>query len=216
MTAAAYSGLAVAGIIGSPVIITAVLIGGGPYIAYRILKARRDHIRNRRPPDDLSDTGIPIISGAHRLGGSSIGLGSEPRTARLGRAPGRVLPPDEMIVQEDEDFDSGSTRLTAFSEVMVAEARGMVRSGRRLRASGGGAVLESMQVTIVEDEKVGTEAEETDDPFNGADGRESMSEEDPLERPGSSVETCKVARPFVLERRRGSVSGARVARRAVL
>lgn len=144
-------------------------------------------------------------------------MGPDARAARLGRAPGRVLQPDEMVVQEDEDFDSGSTRLTAFSEVMVAEARGMVRPGRRLRVTGSSAVLEGLQFMVVEEEKVGTETEETDDPFIGADGFESTSEDDEAEEtPGASVETCKVARPFVLERRRGSVSGARVARRAVL
>lgn len=186
MTAAAYSGLAVAGVLGSPVIVAAALVGGGPYMAYRMLKARREKMRNRRPPED----------------GGLQGRG------RVARAPGRVLQPDEIVVTEDDEFDSGSTRMTAFSEVMVAEARGMVRPARRVRM-GGSAVLEGVQVMIVEEK----DGEETDDPFIGADGFESTSE-DGEERAGAAG--CKPGRPFVLERRRGSVGGSRVARRPVL
>lgn len=231
MTAAAYSGLAVAGVIGSPVIVTAVLIGGAPYIMYRVLKARRERQRTRRSPAGSGGvSGVALHAGAH-LGAASLGMGANSRVARLGRAPGRVLQPDEMVVQEDEDFDSGSTRLTAFSDVMVAEARGLVREeprplarevprapARRVRAVVGSAGLEGTGVVVVQqgEEKGGGETEETEDPFIGADGFESTSEDGEEEIPGASVENCKVNRPFVLERRRGSVSGARVARRAVL
>lgn len=231
MTAAAYSGLAVAGIIGSPVIVTAVLIGGAPYIVYRVLKARRERQRSRRSPaGSLGVSGVALHAGAH-LGAASLGMGANSRVARLGRAPGRVLQPDEMVVQDDEDFDSGSTRLTAFSDVMVTEARGFVREAprplvreaprapaRRLRVVGGSAGLEGPGLIVaqqLQEQKGGGETEETDDPFIGEDGFESTSE-DGEETPAASVESCKVNRPFVLERRRGSVSGARVARRAVL
>ncbi|CDF37790.1 unnamed protein product [Chondrus crispus] len=188
MTAAAYSGLAVAGVLGSPIIIAAALVGGGPYVAYRVFKARREKLRNRRPPED---------------GGGIHGRG------RIPRGPGRVLQPNEMVTQEDDEFDSGSeTRLTAFSEVMVAEARGMVRPPRRVRVGGGSAVLEGVQVMVIE-EKEGEETD-ADDPFIGEDGSESTSED------GDDRASCKPDRPFVLERRRGSVGGSRVARRVVL
>lgn len=154
MTAAAYSGLAVVGVLGSPLIVTAVLVGGVPYVVYRVVKARKER-------------------GRGRVGG--IGEGGLVMERSV-RAPGRVLQPDEIIGgEEDEDFESQGTRLTGFSEVVI-EARGRRGVGENARAT---------ETIVAEDH-------------------------------GFAVEECRMGRPFVLERRRGSVTGNRVARRAVL
>lgn len=163
MTAAAYSGLAVVGIVGSPLIVPAVLIGGVPYIVYRVVKARRDSGRGRFVADN-----------------------ERWATERTIRSPARVLQPDEMVGQEDEEFDSESTRLTAFSEVRVeARTRGIT--------TGATGVLEAAQV------------------FEGVE----VKSEGGNEEPSIVLEECRIGKPFVLERRRGSVIGTRIARRTV-
>lgn len=163
MSAAAYCGLAVVGIVGSPLIVTAVLIGGVPYGVYRVVKKRRERVRGR------------------------FAVGNEMLTVeRTIRSPARVLQPDEMVGQEDEEFDSESTRLTALSELIAeAETRG-ARSGTT-------GVLEGVHVVEGEVKNRGEE-----------------------EEPSASIEECRVGKPFVLERRRGSVTGNRVARRTML
>lgn len=149
--------MAVVGVLGSPLIVTAVLVGGVPYVVYRAVKARRDRGRGRGRVGGIGEGGLVI--------------------ERSVRAPGRVLQPDEIIggEEEEEDFDSDGTRLTGFSEVVV-EAR-----GRR-----------------------------------GVGANSMAGESAGREEPGFAVEECRVGRPFILERRRGSVTGTRVTRRAVL
>lgn len=182
------------------------------------------------------------------------------RSARLGRTSGRVLQPDQMVVQDDDDFDSGSTGLTAFSEVMVAEARGLAtaRPGRRLtvhlqqyqrpvveseRSADGSSPSEpgkvfSSQGTPIElpkqmDRAILVISHEESESFGGSSrtfgsaaslqrntgsgeggAPTPVVDEDSL--PSVNVDTCKTSRPFVLERRRGSVNGTRVVRRTVL
>lgn len=170
MTAAAYSGLAVVGIVGSPLIVPAVLIGGVPYIVYRVVKAKRDNGGGRFVVDNERWT-----------------------TERTIRSPARVLQPDEMVGQDEEEFDSQSTRLTAFSELVVeARARGM-----RIGAVG-----------LSEDEQLAEGGEAKHE--SGQAGDDSAEEE-----ARNILEECRLGRPFVLERRRGSVISTRIAKRTV-
>lgn len=61
MTGAAYSGLAAIAIIGAPIIVTGVLIGGGPYLVYRVV--RRKH--KRRPNDSADQTSFSTSDEEH-------------------------------------------------------------------------------------------------------------------------------------------------------
>lgn len=199
MTAAAYSGLAVGGIVGLPVIVTVVLLGGPPYLAYRVVKAKRG--REARANSDDDRTAVRIRSR---------------RTARS------ILQPDEMIV--DEDFESGSTRFTGLSEVGMPSLPLRTSAGANCRIRVQQVAGRSVQSSDLSAADSTGEANDTDsyDPLDDLFGSETT--DDSAQASGAdrdavavvNVESCKSARPFVLERRRGSVSGGRLVRRSIL
>lgn len=235
MTAAAYSGLAVATVIGSPLIVSAVLIGGGPYVAYRIVKARRDRARARLSPADLDHSmGYTIgIGGHHRAEMAGLGIGvSMGQQRRLVRGPGRMLQSDEMVVHDDDDFDgsyhSGSTRLTAFSDVIVTEARGVARPARRLRVQlqtrpggeGGRGIGDGTEGKEEEntERSVFVMSREESELFGDSSGTFDSTgsiRDGVTGAAGVGSENCRIGRTVLLERRMGSVNGTRV-RRAVV
>lgn len=209
MTAAAYSGLAVLGVVGSPVIVGAVLLGGGPYLAYRVVKARRGRARRAE------------AAYAHPLQRDSTTVRS-----RHARAAARsILQPDELLTNDDE-FDSGSTRYTAFSDIVVAEARtplaAVSTDSLRPRRARSQRVEElSAEVLVSVDSATVFEGSHADGFRNDVELDKSVGlniDERivPDEIPSVNVEPCRASRPFILERRRGSVGGVRIMRRPVL
>ncbi|KAI0558113.1 hypothetical protein FGB62_233g021 [Gracilaria domingensis] len=203
MTAAAYSGLAVAGVVGSPIIVGAMLLGGPPYLAYRVVKARRtralvrrnEALYRRQHEDNL-----------HRTRNAFIASRS-------------ILRPDELLVNDD-DLDSASYTTIAEStledirimhsqrpgrqrkqkvshielnDTLVIEERMMAspRSGPRLTASATELRL-GPEIVVVPQTSI------------SADGVPSVY-----------VESCRSSRPFVLERRRGSSPVSHTMKRSV-
>lgn len=122
MAGAAYSGLVVATVVGSPFILTAAVLGGGPYLLYRMVKtnnvrrrrrrrdSRRGDIENADHNDIVADTRVQY-SGYHSASGSS----GEMRPLRRNRR-----------VQSWADTEQASGRM---DELAIARAALVASSG---------------------------------------------------------------------------------------
>lgn len=106
MTAAAYSGLAVAGVVGSPVIMAALVVAGPPYLAYRMVSARRARAR----ADDVTPY-AHVLNQMDAL--TTAGTAARARHART--AARSILHPTELMSHDDE-FDSASTPYMSSSD----------------------------------------------------------------------------------------------------
>lgn len=261
MTAAAYSGLAVLGVVGSPVIVAALVVAGPPYLAYRLMHARRSRARS----DDVSPY-------AHVLHHADVLSASGPTVSgRHGRtAPRNILHPTELLTHDD-DFDSESTRFIDSSSSTTSSSTtssSSLSSGFNIARGEGNNVVngdhEEVAVTTSSSIDIGTVEQSSNSAVGiGSDAeRTSRSDSPPplhSSRTGSSLalirarrgvpwslgggsrghielaaqratrymfdgvltnsdtrgvrrhsvrlseEACVVSRPFVLERRRGSI-----------
>lgn len=205
MTAAAYSGLAIVGVIGSPLIVAGALFGGPPYLAYRAVKARRARVE----PADTTAITNPRND-------------YETMVVRAGRARAAargILQPEELYSQ-DGDFGSGSTRFTSLSDAPESHAESQSSSGvilRRVRgpqrvtevaSSRGGSTA---NISSVGDSRSMVQVQLVEAPET-SDAEERVITGD---MPSVSMDSCRVARPVVLERRRGSAGSGPIAKRSV-
>eukprot|EP00178_Gracilaria_changii_P004015 TRINITY_DN1611_c0_g1_i1.p1 TRINITY_DN1611_c0_g1~~TRINITY_DN1611_c0_g1_i1.p1 ORF type:complete len:472 (-),score=51.39 TRINITY_DN1611_c0_g1_i1:782-2197(-) len=203
MTAAAYSGLAVAGVIGSPLIFGAMLLGGPPYLAYRVVKARRtralvrrnDALYRRQHDDNLQRTRNAFI--ANRS----------------------ILRPDELLVNDD-DLESESYMTIAESTLEDIRIVHSHRPGRPRKQKA--TQLELNDTLVIEERVMGPSRS---GPRLTSSATELALRPDIVVVPHTSastdgapsvfVESCRSSRTFVLERRRGTSPASRTMRRSV-
>lgn len=138
MTAAAYSGLAVLGVVGSPVIVAALVVAGPPYLAYRLLHARRSRSRS----DDVS----PYAHVLHQM--DVLAANGQTTRGRHGRsAPRNILHPTELLTHDD-DFDTESTR--------YAEPSSSSETSSTSSSSSSSSIPSDSNVAHVEGENINT------------------------------------------------------------
>ncbi|CAN8067955.1 unnamed protein product [Agarophyton chilense] len=193
MTAAAYSALTVAGVAASPLIAATVLVAAPPYLAYRVVNARRARALAAHRTNQQQQQ--PLCTAHHNLRHPNNPFIAPTRT---------ILRPDQLLVNDD-DLDSASfITITdpAFDHPRIAHPHRLTRQRkskptdtllieeRNLRPSRSASRL---SVTPVERPLAAGEVVIVPPPSTSSD---------PV--PTVFVEACRTTRPFVLERRRGS------------
>ncbi|PXF45754.1 hypothetical protein BWQ96_04522 [Gracilariopsis chorda] len=194
MTAAAYSGLAVAAVVGSPIIVAAMLIGGPPYLAYRAVKARRTTALPRRHHSSFR---------LHRHGAVL-----HPPNAYVANRP--ILRPHELLANDHHLHSASYLSITdpVFDDLLNRRSHRPARQ-RKTKTE----PLESNDTLIIEERVMGPSRSPSRHTSSTADLRNasdvvvvSHTSASADRAPALYAEHCRTSRPFILERRRGSSS----------
>lgn len=195
MTAAAYSGLAVAGVVGSPLIVGAMLLGGPPYLAYRAVKARRTRALPRRHDSSFH----------FQRDGAAL---HPPNACVSNRG---ILRPHELL-GNDDDLDSAS--YLSVTDPVLEEVLNMHSHRPARQRKPRTEPLESNDTLLIEERVMGPSRSPSRHTSTTADLRKASdvvvvshaSSASTDRAPALYAEHCRTSRPFILERRRGSSS----------